>query len=191
MHRRKTHICTCIWDTLPQGPKRASMMATALPSHGAGAFCARGSAVERWRASQQTSAAAAGRAGKAMLWVDSSAFVDADIVLGVRPCPQCLSCCVKALLQSMHALIMLCTVEGTWGRDSTAMQQEHQRGESRARDGTETECTGTTPWARACRLPAHCLRATLQQGAREPIWLTPGPLSKGPVGVSPAPLACP
>ena len=168
MHRRKTHICTCIWDTLPQGPKRASMMATALPSHGAGAFCARGSAVERWRASQQTSAAAAGRAGKAMLWVDSSAFVDADIVLGVRPCPQCLSCCVKALLQSMHALIMLCTVEGTWGRDSTAMQQEHQRGESRARDGTETECTGTTPWARACRLPAHCLRATLQQGAREP-----------------------
>ena len=26
------------------------------------------------------------------------------------------------------------------------------------------------------------LRATLQQGARETIWLTPGPLSKGPVG---------
>ena len=24
------------------------------------------------------------------------------------------------------------------------------------RDGTETECIGTTPWARACRFPARC-----------------------------------
>ena len=56
---------------------------------------------------------------------------------------------------------------------------------------TATECTGTTPWASACRLPAPCLRATLQQGARESIWLTPGPLSKGLVGVAPAPLVCP
>ena len=56
---------------------------------------------------------------------------------------------------------------------------------------TATECAGTTPWARACRFPAHCLRATLQQGARGTVLLTPGPLSKDLVGVAPAPLVCP
>ena len=87
--------------------------------------------------------------------------------------------------------------EGVWGGggvgDSTAMQQQQQqqRRESRARDGTETACIGTTPWARACRFPAHCLRTALQQGAREAILLTPGPLSKGLAGVAPASLVCP
>ena len=75
--------------------------------------------------------------------------------------------------------------------DANLCNETAERGESKTRDGTETECTGTTPWARACRFPAHCLRATLQQGAREPIWLTPGPLSKDLVGGAPAPLVCP
>ena len=81
-------------------------------------------------------------------------------------------------------------------RNAQAGQHSHatetaERRASRARDGAETECTATTPWARACRLPARCLLATLQHGAREAIWLTPGPLSKGPAGGAPAPLACP
>ena len=51
-----------------------------------------------------------------------------------------------------------------WTREETAGRETGQR---------LNECTGTTPWARACRFPAHCLRATLQQGARETILLTP------------------
>ena len=66
-----------------------------------------------------------------------------------------------------------------------------RRGDSRATDGTETECTGTTPWARACRFPAQRLPVALQQGTGEPAWLTPDPLSKGPAGSAPAPPACP
>ena len=70
-------------------------------------------------------------------------------------------------------------------------ERERERGESRARDGTVTEYAGTTPWARACRLPAQRLPVALQQGTGEPTWLTPDPLSKGPVGVALASPACP
>ena len=59
------------------------------------------------------------------------------------------------------------------------------------RDGAETECTGTTPWARACRFPAHCLRATLQQGARERILADTGPLEQGPGGWRPSSTSVP
>jgi hypothetical protein len=99
------------------------------------------------------------------------------------------------LMLCMHAKNTLCT-QREFGAGGGRRQHSHaaettERRESRARDGTETACTGTTPWARACRFPAHCLRATLQQGARETILLTPGPLSKDLVGVAPASLVCP
>ena len=50
--------------------------------------------------------------------------------------------------------------------------------------------TPACPWASTLAL-GPCPRATHPQGARDPIWLTPGPLSKDLLGVAPAPLACP